>query len=301
MFAEVEFDSQGVTLRGRLYSGGEPGTLRPTVVMANGFTATITMVTDKYAEVFAEAGFVVLLYDHAGFGRSDGDPRLVVNPWLQARGYWGAVSYVRTVPGVDPSRIAVWGDSLAGGVALVVATVDDRVAAAVAQVPVFGPKDAPADPGGALFAALRQTLFEGNVTGPGGTSDGPRPVVSADQLGTPSLLTPITAFRWFIDYGARHGTGWQNVATRFVPDTPVPFQAGLATPHLRVPSFWVLAPADEMPGANPGVARTAYENAAGQKELLEVDGGHFGIAYWPSDLFDESSTAQADFLTRVLD
>jgi hypothetical protein len=34
------------------------------------------MTIDKYAEAFCSAGFVVLVYDHRGFGASCGDPRL---------------------------------------------------------------------------------------------------------------------------------------------------------------------------------------------------------------------------------
>ena len=301
MFEDVQFASGGVVLRGRLYRDGESTSLRPAVVMTHGFSATLTMGVDRYAEVFGEAGFVVLLYDHGGFGRSDGDPRQIINPWVQARGYLDAVSYLRSVDGVDPSRIAVWGDSLSGGEALIVAAVDERVAAVVAQVPVCGPREAPEDRDGALFADLRHTVFDGDITGSGGTSVGPLPVVSADQLGTPSLLTPITAFRWFIEYGARHGSGWENVATLMTPDTPAPFHPALCSPHLRIPSLWVLAPADEMPAANPAVARKAYESAGGDKHVLEIGGGHFGLLYWPSELFDVAATAQRDFLKRVLD
>lgn len=300
MFQDTEFTSRNVLLRGRLYRNGESAGLRPAVVMTHGFSATITMVVDRYAEVFAEAGFVVLLYDHAGFGRSDGEPRQVINPWVQARGYLDAVSYLGTVDGVDLSRVAVWGDSLSGGEAVVVAAVDERVGAVVVQVPVCGPREVPEDPDAALFVTLRRTLQDGDITGSGGTSVGPLPVVSADQLGTPSLLTPITAFRWFIEYGARHGSGWENVATRVTPDTPAPFHPGLCSPHLRVPSLWVLAPTDEMPGANPAVARKAYESAGGQKQVLEIEGGHFGLLYWPSEMFDMAATAQRDFLKRVL-
>lgn len=297
-FEHTEFDSKGVVLRGRLYRSSESDNPRPTIVMTNGFTATITMVVDKYAEVFARAGFTVLLFDHAGFGGSGGEPRQIVNPWMQARGYRDALSYIQTVNGVDPSRVALWGDSLAGGVALIVAAVDERVAAVIGQVPVCGPREPPHDPDGALFTALQQTLLEGHIID--GTSDGPRPVVSSDQLGTPSLLKPLTAFRWFIEYGARHGSGWENVATRVTPQTPAPFQAGLCSPHLRVPSLWVLAATDEMPAANPAIARQAYESAGGDKEAFEIAGGHFGLMYWPSEAFDRSSEAQLEFLERVL-
>lgn len=65
---------------------------------------------------------------------------------------------------------------------------------------------------------------------------GPMPVVSADQLSNPSLLEPVQAFRWFIEQGGRHGTGWVNRVTRVVPDTPVSYSPVLCartSPHPR--------------------------------------------------------------------
>ena len=60
--------------------------------MAHGTSATIGMVADQYAEAFHDARLSVLLYDHRGFGASDGEPRLEINPWLQAQGYRDGLS-----------------------------------------------------------------------------------------------------------------------------------------------------------------------------------------------------------------
>jgi poly(3-hydroxybutyrate) depolymerase len=68
VFRMVEFPSEGATLRGRLYLPPNASKPLPVVVMAHGFSATINgMVADNYAEVFYEAGFAVLLYDHRNF------------------------------------------------------------------------------------------------------------------------------------------------------------------------------------------------------------------------------------------
>jgi hypothetical protein len=103
-----------------------------------------------------------------------------------------------------------------------------------------------------------------------------------------------------VEYGGRHGTGWQNRVTRVVPPTSCRFHAGIATPHLHHPLLMVIAPADEMPGANPEVSRAAYTATPGPKKLIEIGGGHFGLLHHPSDLFDQASHAQRDFLRRTL-
>ena len=298
-FANVEFRSQGAVLRGRLYrpAGSEPF---PVVVMAHGTSATITMAADRYAEAFRESGFAVLLYDHRNFGGSGGEPRQEINPWVQVRGYLDALTYIESVAGIDREAIAIWGDSYSAAEVMVVGAVDQRPAAVVAQIPAIGPQLPPPDPGGALFSALRDTVGDGSVEGGPSETTGPLPVVSADQLGTPSLLTPIQAFRWFIEYGGRHGTGWENRVTRVVPSTPCPFHAGIAAPHLFHPLLMMIAPEDEMVGANPEVSRAAYDSVPGPKELVEINGGHFGLLYHPSVEFDRASTAQSEFLVRTL-
>jgi pimeloyl-ACP methyl ester carboxylesterase len=295
----AEFPSEGARLRGRLYRP-EHRRPAPVVIMAHGTSATISMVTDRYAEVFRDAGLAVLLYDHRNFGDSGGEPRQEINPWVQARGYRDAMTYVRSLEGIDHGRIALWGDSYSAAEVLIVGAVDDRVAAVVAQVPSFGRDLPPADPDGSLFAELRRTLLEGDVQGGPGETEGPMPVVSPDQLRTPSLLLPIQAFRWFIEYGGRHGTGWQNVATRVVPKTGVPFHAGVAAPHLRRPVLMLIAPQDEMPQSNPDVSRAVFEAVPGPKQVIEIEGGHFGLLHHPSDLFDLAGGAQRDFLVQTL-
>jgi pimeloyl-ACP methyl ester carboxylesterase len=299
MFETVEFESQGAQLRGRLYRPVARGPV-PVVVMAHGFSATITMTADRYADVFCEAGLGVLLYDHRNFGASGGEPRHQINPWLQARGYRDAMAYAAAAPGMDGDRIALWGDSLSAAVALVVAGVQSGVAAVVAQVPAIGRETAPADPEGKLYRKLRHTLLDGDITGGPDDTVGPLPVVSADQINSPSLLQPIQAYRWFIEYGGRTGSGWENNATMVTPRTPPPFHAGIVASRIRCPILMHVSPVDEMPGANPAVARVVCDASPGPTEFLEVGGGHFGVVYHPSRWFDNASAAQRDFLRSVL-
>jgi uncharacterized protein len=137
MFEVVEFPSEGVLLRGYFYHP-ERAAPFPVVMMTHGTTATITMALDHYAEVFRQAGLAVLLYDHRNFGMSDGEPRQQINPWIQARGYRDAVNYLLTRRDVRVDRIAAWGDSYSGMIALVVGALEPRLAAVAVQCPTCG-------------------------------------------------------------------------------------------------------------------------------------------------------------------
>jgi poly(3-hydroxybutyrate) depolymerase len=303
-FRPVEFLSEGATLRGRLYLPPAGGAMRhPVLVMAHGFTSTVPMTTDRYAEAFAAQGIAVLLYDHRNLGASGGEPRREVNPWIQARGYRDAARFARTLPEANGGRVALWGLSNSGMQVLVLgALLDSEVAAVTAVVPSCGEVPAPPDPDGRLFAALRETFERGDVSGTPETTAGPIPVVSFDPMRHPSHIAPPTGFRWFMEYGGRHGSGWVNDATRVVPPTPAPFSPGIAAPHVRVPVQVIYAPDDEMVRANPAVTRLVCAALGGPKEVVELEEGcgHFGELWHPSPWFDRVSALQATFLVRHL-
>jgi pimeloyl-ACP methyl ester carboxylesterase len=292
MFEPVEFSSEGMTLRGRLYRSFEQPS--PAVVMAHGTSAVVPMMLDRYAEVFQRAGLSVLLYDHLGLGRSDGE-RQIVNPWVQARGYRDAISFCEQL-GVSP--VAVWGVSYSAVEALVVAAVDDRVAAVTAHVPTFGELPGPPDLDGGLFEALRRRLLDGDVHGSDADRNGPMPVVSDDQVETPPLLPQRTAFDWF--HGAGDADGWVNEVTLVEPEFEAPWHGGLAMPHVQCPLLMSFSDEDEVGPANPKVTRAAFDAVPGPKTLLETGGSHFAAFWYPSEAFDAISGSQADFLVRVL-
>lgn len=105
--------------------------------MAHGFGATRDASLAPYAERFAAAGMHVVLFDYRHFGASDGEPRQLVSVSKQLQDYVAAVAYARTLQGVDPARVAVWGTSFAGGHALVTAAQVPGIAAAVCQCPML--------------------------------------------------------------------------------------------------------------------------------------------------------------------
>jgi pimeloyl-ACP methyl ester carboxylesterase len=306
-FRPVEFPSEGATLHGRLYlprAAGDAARRHPILVMAHGFTSTMPMTTDRYAEAFAMRGIAVLLYDHRNTGASGGEPRREVNPWVQARGYRDAVRFARaSIAEADPDRVALWGLSNSGMQVLVLAALlDGEVAAVTAVVPSCRVAPPPPDPDGRLFAKLRETFESGDVLGTPETTTGPLPVVSFDPIRYPSHLAPPTAYRWFIEHGGRPGSGWVNDATRVVPETSAPFSPGIAAPHVRVPVQVIYAPDDEMVRANPAITRLVCAALGEPKEVVELEEGcgHFGELWHPSLSFDRASTLQADFLLRHL-
>jgi alpha-beta hydrolase superfamily lysophospholipase len=242
MYQSIEFQSECVTLRGRFYKPEHVTENLPVIIMAHGYSATIEgMVADRFAEVFCKSGIAAVLYDHHSFGVSDGEPRQQVNKWIQARGFRDAVKYVNTLSEIDRSKIALWGDSMSGSEVIVVAAIDHRIEACIVQVPAMGAVLPPEDPDGTLFQKIKDTFVNGNVAATPETTLGPRPVVSFDPETIPSMLSPLTAYRWFIEYGGRYNTKWKNRVTQVEPDVPVRFNAVLSIPYIQCSLLMMIA------------------------------------------------------------
>ncbi len=298
MIHDVEFLSEGDTVRGRLFSPAE-GRPSPGVVMAPGFSATsrFTMF-ERHAEEMAKVGVAALLFDYRGFGDSDGTPRLEINGWRQARDCLAGIEFLQGDERIDSYRLGIWGVSSGAAVAAVVAAASADLKAVVLVVPGFGQAISPPDADDSEFESIVNTLLEGDLDAFERTVIGPHPVVSADQLNNPSLVETLTAYRWFIESGGRFDTGWENRATLARLDTPAPFDAQLCVPHITAPTLMVIAHKDEESDAD--VARHVYANATAQKELVSVDGGHFGVLYPSTAEFERSVSAQTAFLRAHL-
>ena len=126
----------GVRLAAWFYPPAQGGAKAPCVILSHGFGGLRAHSLPTFAEHFAAAGFACLLYDHRGFGDSEGTPRLEADPFVQMHDMRDVVTYAGMLEQVDPARIGIWGTSYSGGHVLVVAAVDRRVKCVVSVVPV---------------------------------------------------------------------------------------------------------------------------------------------------------------------
>lgn len=131
---DVEFSSGGETCAAWLYPVEVNAASAPVIVMAHGLTGTRRDRLGAFAERFAGAGIAALVFDYRGFGDSAGEPDLF-EPERQFEDWRSAIKFARSIPGIDPDRVATFGSSLGGGNALAAAGEDPRVAAAISQVP----------------------------------------------------------------------------------------------------------------------------------------------------------------------
>jgi alpha-beta hydrolase superfamily lysophospholipase len=131
---EIEFDSGGDRCAAWLYPAAGDAAEAPVVVMAHGLSGTRRDGLGPFAQRFAAAGLTALVFDHRGFGDSGGEADLF-EPARQLEDWRAAIAHARSLPGVDPERVATFGSSMGGGNALAAAAGDPRIAAAISQVP----------------------------------------------------------------------------------------------------------------------------------------------------------------------
>src|ERR1700733_11580022 len=131
---DVWFNSGSDRISAWLYRPASDGDA-PLLGMAHGLGAARTMRLDAYAERFAAAGYACLVFDYRNFGDSEGAPRQLLDVRLQLQDWTAAAAFARTLPGIDPSRIGLWGTSFSGGHVIATAARVPGIAAVVAQCP----------------------------------------------------------------------------------------------------------------------------------------------------------------------
>jgi pimeloyl-ACP methyl ester carboxylesterase len=132
---ESSFLSAGVRCAATLYLPEGIDT-PPVIVMAHGFGATRVMRLPDYAARFVAEGWAVLTFDYRCWGDSEGHPRNNLDPQWQISDLLAAVAHARSLPQVDPRRIALWGTAFSGAHVVVAASRDQRITALVAQGPL---------------------------------------------------------------------------------------------------------------------------------------------------------------------
>jgi uncharacterized protein len=294
---DIEFDAEGVTLRGWFYRPEGAAGEVPCIVMTHGFSAVKEMHIDEYAEVFCEAGLACVVYDHRGFGASDaapGRPRQEIDPWEQIRDYQHAITYAQMRPEVDADRIGVWGSSYSAAHSYVVGAIDRRVKAVCGQVPLVSGRRAfemlvRID----NWKATWEMLEADRMARARGEAPAMMPVVDADPTAPSALPTPDS---WEF-FSAYEGSSWRNEVTLRTLELFQGYEPGEYLKRISpTPLLMVVAPNDRLVAGE--LACEAFETASHPKKLVLVPGGHFDA--YVGRGFEISSGAARDWFVEHL-
>lgn len=287
----TEFDSDGERCDAWLYRPERSAAERvPIIVMAHGLGGTKAMHLDAYARRFSSAGYPCLVFDYRHFGDSAGEPRQLLSVPKQLADWTAAIAHARSLPGVDPDRVVVWGTSFGGGHALTMATRDHRLAAAIAQCPFTDGVAStlavkPLTSARVTFAAVRDLI---------GAARGadPRYLPSAAAPGTPAFMSAPDALPGITALGAEDDHFDNRITARSAFDVLF-YAPGRHTADIRCPVYVALCDPDTV--APNGIARRQASRAP-SAEVHTYPVGHFDIYF--GEHFDRAVTDYLDFLRR---
>jgi uncharacterized protein len=290
----IELRAQdGTVLRGKLYAPGHGRA--PLVVMAHGFSGVVEQI-QHYSQHFAEAGLAALVFDHRGFGLSDGLPRNEIDPAQQVSDWRDVIDFAMEQPEVDSSiPLGVWGSSFAGGLAMVLAASDQRVGCVVAQIPNVGGHHN----GARLFtrtelAELDRLFRADRAARRAGEAPGTLPVF-ATKTGQLCALPPAVSPR-YVSGVERAFETWRNEVTIRSVENMVTFEPiGWITHVSPTPLMMIVALKDTC--TFPDNQLATFNALREPKRLVLHNGGHFDTY---TDHFEQTSAAATEWFTEHL-
>ncbi|MFE0748641.1 alpha/beta hydrolase [Gordonia sp. NPDC058843] len=292
----TSFHSHGVRCAADVYRPARQSGPAPVIVMAHGFGSVRLLRLPAYAERFAAAGYVVVLFDYRYFGDSDGTPRQLLDIPSQLDDWRAAIRWARTLDDVDSTTVIGWGTSFAGGHVLTLAAEGVDFSAVVAQVPhVSGPAAVRA-------TGLRQSLRVAPValqdTWRGLRDAAPRYVDSVGRPGSVAAMTTEDADpaleRMTAAAGLTRGEHPETVAARVL------LRIGLYSPGRRAGRITcptLIQVADDDAIAPADAARKVADRIPSGR-FKTYPGGHFEPYLEP--LFPQVVGDQLDFLATAL-
>lgn len=280
---DVTFLSQGLKCAAWYYipSGFKAGEKRPAIVMAHGYTGVKESYLDNYADKFAAAGFVVLVFDYRHFGASEGQPRQQIFWYDQIKDYRNAITWVSLQPEVDANRIGVWGTSYSGGHVMHLAAFDKRVKAVVSQVPVSNVWES-------YFAALPPEAIN-NISAWHAQARTERmtsgevpyfPVVAPE--GQPAAMRQPESYQWFTEMSKR-APRWENRVSVESLETGIDYDP-TAFIHLISPTPLLMVIASDDIVTPTEQEKKAFQRAREPKKLVVVQGRHFDAYNGPKHM-----------------
>lgn len=289
--ADVEFSSHGTTCAAWLYrpEADEPA---PIVVMAHGLSATRELRLDAYAERFCAAGLGALVFDYRHFGASGGEPRQLLDIGRQLADYGAAITHARSLDGVDPDRVALFGSSFSGGHVIAVAAHCPRVAAIVSQCPFT-------DGIASLRTLPPMNMAKATLNGLAdqlGALAGrpPRYIPAVGDPGTFAVMSAPDSKPGFEALVPPQST-WENRVAARIALRVGTYRPGRAAAKLTCPALFCVCEKDTVA---PAVTTVKLVSRAPRGEVKRYPCGHFDI--YVGAAFEQAVSDQTAFLRRAL-
>ncbi len=279
----ITFKSQGLNLAAHLYTpeGFNKAGSYPAIVFSSAFNQVKEQTGAVYGPRLAELGYVTIVFDHIGYGDSEGELRNNENPFVKMESIRDAISFMGTLPFVDCDNLFGLGVCASGGYMALVATTDKRLKAIASvsgmlgnQMSYFGAMDRETITG--LIAAQNAGRQKAYETGEVDYVDALG--MAAETEAIKSGATPSEGYDYYMTAraGAETYPNYSHLSPSFMLETPMLADAMSYAPYLYTPFIGIIGEKAMDPASGPtctGPLTVEFVNKASEpKELVEISG-----------------------------
>lgn len=279
---DIAFASQGCKLAAHLYTpeGFEPSKKYPTVVFSQPFNQVKEQTGAVYGRHLAGAGYVTLVFDHLGYGDSEGVIRNNENSFIKIESIRDAISFLGTLPFVDREKLFGLGVCASGGYMALVATTDKRLKAIATVSGMMGNK-----------ASYFESMDRETVTGLIAMQNAGRQktyetgeVDYVDALGIEAEgkaiaegATPSEGYDYYMTEraGAVTYPNYTHLSPSFMLEAPMLADATTYAPYIYTPYIGIVGSEAMNPEFGPlatgPLTKKFYDLASEPKEFVEIE------------------------------
>ena len=291
---DVSFESGGERCAAWLYRPGGDGP-HPCVILAHGFGGTRAARLWAFAERFADAGIAALVFDYRHFGDSGGEPRQLLSIGRQHDDWRAAIAFARSLEGIDPERIALWGTSFSGGHVVALAAHDQRIAAAISQNPFSTGVSALAAAGPKESARLTVAGLLDLLAAVGVGEPARIPIVNRPGAG--GAMTQPGSYEGYLSLFDDSDDRFRNEVCARIALAIGAYTPARHAAEVRCPLLVCVVADDRVTPAEP--AREMARRAP-RGELIDYGPGLGHFAIYTGETFERAVADQTEFLRRNL-
>ncbi len=305
----ITFKSQGVSLAANLYLPENFSSEQsyPAVIFSPPFNQVKEQTGAVYAAQLAKVGYVSLVFDHLGYGDSEGELRNNENAFIKIESVRDAISFMGTLPFVNKEQMFGLGVCASGGYMALVATTDKRLKAIATVSGMMGNK-----------ASYFETMDRTTVTALIKMQNAGRQkayetgiVDYVDALGFESEQEVIAqgqeaseGYDYYMTAraGAQTYPNYTHMAPSFMLEAPMLADAQsyakyLYTPYIGIVGSKAMQPESGILMTGP-LTKAFYDEASEPKLFVEVEGASHVDLYDKQEFVSQAVNAMDSFFTE---
>lgn len=293
---DITFKSQGLTLAAHLYTpaGFDPAGSYPAIVFSSAFNQVKEQTGAVYGPRLAKLGYVTFVFDHIGYGNSEGAIRNNENAFVKIESIRDAISFMGTLPFVDRDNLFGLGVCASGGYMALVATTDKRLKAIASVSGMLGNK-------ASYFEAMDRETVTGliamqNAGRQKAYETGQVDYVDALGMGAEAeaIKNGATASEGYDYYmtaraGAETYPNYSHLSPSFMLEAPMLADATSYAPYIYTPFIGIVGskamdPASGRLATGP-LTKAFFDQASEPKQFVQIEGAsHVSLYDIPEDV-----------------